>query len=311
MGPTCPGHAGGDNEPHIYDNDRSVNGIHAQATAWRNNTRYETDLLAYSIDGNTEQLVYERMIHTVSTSMPRALNELHSTTRHSKHTPEHVSRIFNVGLGMAKDILVASTQKVVRQAVMPLNRRYRVDHIHLNIQYLSGNWTMDHLESKYISIRQHTGSMVFSDGNFVAVYPCKTKNDEDSTEALRRFTEDYGVPAKLKSDMAPNFVGHRTRFQALVQKLGINMTFSEPYRHNQLQQVDVAMRDLQRRWRTKMTSKRIPPRLWCFGIEHQAKLMQFIPRGHNERSGYEMLTGRTPDCWGTAPSKAVVFSSTP
>lgn len=284
---------GGDNEPSTYNDDRSINQICPRVLARRDHTKHESDLLSYSVDGNTEHALYEQMINTVS--IPRKLAKLHSTTRHSKHTPEHVSRIFDVGLGMAKDILATTTQKGVRHAVMPLNRRYRVDHIHLNIQYLAGNWTIDHLESKYISIRQHTGSIVLSNGNFVAVYPSKTKNDEDTTDALRRFTEDYGVPANLKSDMAPSFVGHRTQFQALVRKLGIKMTFSEPYRHNQLQRVDVAMRDLQRRWRTKMLYKRIPSRLWCFGIEHQAKLLQFIPRGRNERSGYEMLTGTTPD----------------
>ena len=32
----------------------------------------------------------------------------------------------------------------------------------------------------------------------------------------------------------------------LFKKLGINMTFSEPHRHNQLQQVDVAIREVKR-----------------------------------------------------------------
>jgi hypothetical protein len=35
----------------------------------------------------------------------------------------------------------------------------------------------------------------------------------------------------------------------MVRKYGIKVTFAEPYRHNQLQQVDVAIRDLKRRWR--------------------------------------------------------------
>jgi hypothetical protein len=60
------------------------------------------------------------------------------------------------------------------------------------------------------------------------VYPTKTKNDEDSTDALRRFTDDVGIPAKLKSDMAASFVGQHNDFQALVRRLGIDMTFAEP-----------------------------------------------------------------------------------
>ena len=101
---------------------------------------------------------------------------------------------------------------------MPLNRRYRIDHIHLNLPYLAGTWTMDHLESKYQSIRQHTGAIVITNGNLVLVYPTKTKNNNDCTESLRRMSNEVGIPANLKSDMAAAFVGHNTDFQQLVQK---------------------------------------------------------------------------------------------
>ena len=103
---------------------------------------------------------------------------------------------------------------------------------------------LDHIESKYKSIRGHTGSIVISNGNLAAVYPTPSKSDRDSTESLRRFTEEIGIPANLKCDMAAAFVGRHTDFQRLVQKLGINMTYAEPYRHNQLQQIDVAIREL-------------------------------------------------------------------
>ncbi len=73
------------------------------------------------------------------------------------------------------------------------------------------------------------------------VYPTKTKNDDDSTDALQRFTDNVGIPAKLKSDMAATFVGQHTDFQALVRQLGIDMTFAEPYRHNQIPSVDIAI----------------------------------------------------------------------
>ena len=44
-----------------------------------------------------------------------------------------------------------------------------------------------------------------------------------------------------------------------------------------------------------MGTHSIPSRLWCFGLEQQARLMHFILRGRHERSGYEMITGKTPD----------------
>ncbi len=61
--------------------------------------------------------------------------------------------------------------------------------------------------SQYKSIRGHTGAIVISNGNFVTVYPTASKGDQDSTESLRRFTKDVGIPANLKVDMALAFVG--------------------------------------------------------------------------------------------------------
>jgi hypothetical protein len=178
----------------------------------RDHEQYESDNIAYSFMGNTEQLLCERMIQSVRVNERRNILELQSTTRHSQFTPEHVAKIFGVGFGTAQNILATTTQKGIRHSVMPLNRRYQVDHIHLNLRHLAGTWTMDHLESKYMSIRQHTGAIVFTDGNLVMVYPTKTKNDDDCTESLRRMTDDVGIPANLKSDMAATFVGHNTDF---------------------------------------------------------------------------------------------------
>lgn len=80
-----------------------------------------------------------------------------------------------------------------------------------------------------------------------------------------------------------------------MRKYGIHVTYSEAYQHYQLQQVDVSIRDLNKQWRHKMVECGIPRRLWCYGLQHQAKMMQFIPWGHNDRMGYEQIIGRTPD----------------
>ncbi len=108
-----------------------------------------------------------------------------------------------------------------------------------------------------------------------------TKNNVDATDSLRRFCNEVGVPANLKVDMAATFTRRHTDFNQAIKKYGIKVTFAEPYCHNQLQQVDVAIRDLKRCWRHVMSTHNIPRRLWCLGFEHQ----QFIPWGHNERTG--------------------------
>jgi hypothetical protein len=178
--------------------------------------------------------------------------------RHSQFEPKHVAAIFGVSLGAAKNILNVMTQKGIRHAIMPLTRHYQVDHIHLHHTYLAGKWMLNHVESKYKSICGHTGAIVISNGNFVMIYPTASKGDQDSTESLWQFTEEIEIPANLKCDMAAAFVGQHTDFQRLVQRLGINITYAKPYRHNQLQQVDVAIRELKHKWHSKMGSKHVP-----------------------------------------------------
>lgn len=76
----------------------------------RHHERYESDCIAITIDGNTEQLLYERMIQSVRVTADRQIRELHSTTRHSQYTTEHIAKIFGVGIGTAQDILTKTTQ---------------------------------------------------------------------------------------------------------------------------------------------------------------------------------------------------------
>ncbi len=198
------------------------------------------------------------------------MEKLQSKTRHSQFEPEQVAAIFGVSLGTAKNILNVMTQKGIQHAVTPLTRRYQVDHIHLHHTYLSGKWTLDHVKSKYKSICGHTGAIVMSNCNLAAIYPTASKGDLDSTESLRRFTEEIGIPTNLKCNMVAAFVGQHIDFQRLVQRLGINLTYAEPYRHNQLQQVDMAIQELKQKWHNKMGSRNIPRCLWCFGLKHQA-----------------------------------------
>ena len=77
----------------------------------RHHQIYETDRVSVTIDGNTEQLIMERMINSVHVTSTRHLEMLQSKTRHSQFQPEHVAAIFNVGLGTVKDILAATMQE--------------------------------------------------------------------------------------------------------------------------------------------------------------------------------------------------------
>ncbi len=72
---------------------------------------YETDCVSMSVNGNTEQLLMERMISSVHVSSTQHMEELQSKTRHSQFKPEHAAAVFGVSLGTAKNILNVTRQK--------------------------------------------------------------------------------------------------------------------------------------------------------------------------------------------------------
>ena len=122
-----------------------------QAYINRDTAMYESDfILGAQADGMVEQEFAERMILSVNVvhskqlctvGMVRVANELVSEARHSKITPERIAKLFNVGLPKARQMLGTTTQRGVRQAVHPLTRRYRADHLGSTRTELKGRWS--------------------------------------------------------------------------------------------------------------------------------------------------------------------------
>ena len=86
-------------------------------------------------------------VSTVQSSTPlemrnynRRISEIESKTRHSTHTPEELSRKFNIGIERAKETIKVTTQKRIRHAVHPFHRRYCVDHMQFNLKRLNGQF---------------------------------------------------------------------------------------------------------------------------------------------------------------------------
>ena len=44
-----------------------------------------------------------------------------------------------------------------------------------------------------------------------------------------------------------------------------------------------------------MTKKKVPKRLWDFGLIYEAELLSRMARGEDRRTGYELVTGQTAD----------------
>ena len=69
------------------------------------------------------------------------------------------------------------------------------------------------------------------------------------------------------------------RFQKEVNEQRITHAFGESERKNQVWKVDIAILELKNRWHHKMVTINTSNRLWCYGIKHQDKMMQFILQG--------------------------------
>jgi hypothetical protein len=73
------------------------------------------------------------------------------------------------------------------------------------------------------------------------------------------------------------------------------MRRSEVGRSNQNYAAEREIGELKKRWRNRLLRKRVPKRLWDYGLIYEANILNRIPRGKNTRTGIETITGETPD----------------
>ena len=226
----------------------------------------------------------------------RTMGKVTARNRHSKITPEHIAKLMNISLEKAKQMLRVTTQENIRTAVNPITRRYRVDHLALNTNQLGGQWYIDWVSAGTLSLNQNKGAFVITNGRFSEVYPSRDNKSIQANTSLNEFCQSVGVPGKLKSDRAPEFCGPSTIFLDTAKKKGIDLTYSEPERKNQIAPIDIEIRELRKRTHDKLASKNAPRRLWDWCLQHQAHVRQMLPRDQlNGRTAMEHVTGKTPD----------------
>jgi len=113
--------------------------------------------------------------------------------------------------------------------------------------------------------------------------------------SLTEFTDNIGIPDLLWSDGAPKMTGNNTEFVREANRLKIRQRITEQGRRNQNHASEREIGELKKRWRNRMIKKKIPRRVWDYGLVYEADLLRFIPRGNFGRTAYEEVTGQTPD----------------
>ena len=225
----------------------------------------------------------------------RKVSFIGAKNRHTHVTTEEVARILRCGMETAKQTLKVTTQRGVRQALHPLHRRYRVDHLNLNRKRINDTFYTDTLFSKTKSLNGMRCAQVYTNGRFTKVYPMESKSSACIANSLQDFADDVGIPETLVCDLATEQTGKNTPMMKEVRRLRIRMRNSEKGRSNQNHKAETEIRELKKRWKTRMVEKNVPKRLWDYGLVYMAEILSITARGSNQRPGLEEISGQTID----------------
>jgi len=178
-----------------------------------------------------------------------------SKDRHSQTTPEALSERWGISIAQAKLTLKATTRRLVRSALMPLARRYRVDRM-FDLPRVRTSMATDTMDARVSSIHGDRYCQIFASKEFfVEAYPIQRK--ADCHEALDRFIKEYGIPDQLIMDGSGEQTGKSTQFQSIIRKYDIKSKVIEPDRPNQ-NPAESVIREVRKKWYREMFRTNCP-----------------------------------------------------
>lgn len=224
-------------------------------------------------------------------------NSFVSFDRHKKATAETLAENWCIGLIKAKATLSATTQHFKRSAILPISRRYRADRFY-NMKRLNGKFSTDTIWADAKSINQHKYAQVYTHKcGFSVIYPINGMTGDLIGQTLIDFIHDFGIPTCLVFDGHKSQLSGGSLFMRTIRKYHIKFQASEPRRPEQ-NPSEGGIREIKRRWYHIMTKKKVPRRLWDYGIiwiSETGNLAVSSSRYANGRTSIEIITGETPD----------------
>ena len=231
----------------------------------------------------------------------RQLHALKVSKPQHKLTPEHLAKLWNIGIDTAKKTIDATTCKHYRHIQDGITRKFRPRRHFLRYKQLAlpaGEFYTDTFISKVKSVRGFGYMQVYGNKyGFIKAYPMETKNKQDVGNSLTLFVQDVGVPQKMHTDNAPEMVGRKTPFFKHARKEGIDLTSIEPERPDE-SYGEILVRVVKIGTAKMMIKKKVPMRLWCYASEFYADRYSITVPGmyrNKGRTGYEIVLGTTPD----------------
>lgn len=194
-----------------------------------------------------------------------------SKKRSAEIDPNQLARSWDISLEKARQTLRVTTQNFTRSAMLPLSRRYRADRFYERPAFRATLYT-DTVDAHVKSIEGNKYGQLFTTREWFAdIYPMSHKHK--AGKGLSSFINEYGVSSLIVSDGGGEQVGKTTTFQELINKHHIRHKVTEASRSNQNRAEDV-VRELRRRWFRVMVRKRVPKKLWDYGMKWICKTMQ-------------------------------------
>ena len=220
-----------------------------------------------------------------------------SGERHAVITADALAERWCIGPKRAHATLQVTTQRGVRSAILPLSRRYKADRMY-NMRRLQGKFATDTFYPEFKSLNQNKCAQIYSHKcGFAACYPMMAADGNTIGQSLMDFSHDFGVPEHLTFDGALAQTGKYTDFMKNIRRLNIDHHISGPRRPNE-NPAEASIRELKKRWYRIMMKKKVPRRLWDFGVVWVCETNNVSvssSRYAKARTPLEIITGETPD----------------
>ena len=79
------------------------------------------------------------------------------------------------------------------------------------------------------------------------------------------------------------------------RRMRIHIRTSKQGRKNQNHAAEREIGFLAKQWKLRMQNKRVPKRLWDFGLVVEREILTRMARGKDRHTGYEEVTGQTAE----------------
>lgn len=221
-----------------------------------------------------------------------------SSRKQFRISPEHLNKLWGVGIKTCERTLKATTHTVLR-TTGALTRRFRTDRAQKRYKQLGthfGKFSVDTVTAKVKSLRGFTcGNVYINRCGFKKFYGMHDFTSLSSRDTLVNFIQSVGIPAALHSDNHRNFKDGA--FRKETSKYGIDQTYTEP--HSPWQNpAESGIREIKKLSKKWMGTTQSPIRLWCFCFELAADVLSLCATMHYSLQGrtpYEITCNYTPD----------------